>query len=229
VVEAYEFRRFQTGANPFWTPVRFPGQYFDSETDLFENWNRYYDSSIGRYMQSEPMLQNMNFVKGMAMQGMSTSVYAYANNSPLHFVDPNGRQACPPGSSCAGCFFTPSGEVCCGPQCVAGAAVTLAAAAAAELAVAMSSETRWEKAKDAIREICRKPKRWYACAAACQGNGASSGAEYLVGWSNENCADATRKAKESAGEAGQTYPRHCACIDTDGFRGEGTMCENHSR
>jgi RHS repeat-associated protein len=55
VLEAYEFRRFQTGANAFWTPLRFSGQYFDSETDLFENWNRYYSASIGSYFRADPL------------------------------------------------------------------------------------------------------------------------------------------------------------------------------
>ncbi|WP_338270642.1 hypothetical protein, partial [Corallococcus caeni] len=31
VISAYEYRRFQTGASPFWTPLRFPGQYHDAE------------------------------------------------------------------------------------------------------------------------------------------------------------------------------------------------------
>ena len=40
VMEGYEYQRFQPAAVPFWTPLRFPGQYADAETDLFENWNR---------------------------------------------------------------------------------------------------------------------------------------------------------------------------------------------
>jgi len=38
------------------TSLRFPGQYADAETDFFENWNRYYDSSVGRYLQPDPKL-----------------------------------------------------------------------------------------------------------------------------------------------------------------------------
>ncbi|EPX57569.1 hypothetical protein D187_004913 [Cystobacter fuscus DSM 2262] len=90
VLEGYEYQRYQTGAQPFWTPIRFPGQYHDTETDLFENWNRYYDPSIGRYLQSEPMLQMPMVVQDYARKGQVLTPYAYGLNNPLHFVDPNG-------------------------------------------------------------------------------------------------------------------------------------------
>jgi len=53
--EPYEYQRYQTGAVPLWTPLRFKGQYFDAETDLFENWNRYYAPNVGRYLAAEPL------------------------------------------------------------------------------------------------------------------------------------------------------------------------------
>jgi hypothetical protein len=37
-------------------PVRFPGQYYDPETDLNENWNRFYDPNTGRYLEPDPAL-----------------------------------------------------------------------------------------------------------------------------------------------------------------------------
>lgn len=57
---------------------------------MFENWNRYYDPNIGRYLQPEPMLQDPKWVAARPKEGMSTPAYSYANNNPLHFTDPTG-------------------------------------------------------------------------------------------------------------------------------------------
>lgn len=59
--------------------LRFPGQYYDGETGLHYNNQRFYDPSTGRYITSDPI--------GLA-GGVNSYVYAYSN--PLSFVDPLG-------------------------------------------------------------------------------------------------------------------------------------------
>ena len=59
--------------------LRFPGQYFDSETGLHYNYFRDYDPSTGRYIESDPVGLN---------GGINT--YTYAANSPLRYIDPKG-------------------------------------------------------------------------------------------------------------------------------------------
>jgi RHS repeat-associated protein len=38
-----------------YTPLRFPGQYFDAETGLSYNYLRYYDAEVGQYVSLDPL------------------------------------------------------------------------------------------------------------------------------------------------------------------------------
>jgi RHS repeat-associated protein len=57
--------------------LRFPGHYFDEETGLHYNWQRYYDPATGRYLERDP-----------AREG--TNPYVYAANDPVNLTDSQG-------------------------------------------------------------------------------------------------------------------------------------------
>ena len=59
--------------------LRFPGQYYDAESGLHYNGQRYYDPKMGRYISSDPI--------GLS-GGMNT--YAYSGNDPVNGVDFDG-------------------------------------------------------------------------------------------------------------------------------------------
>lgn len=59
--------------------LRFPGQYYDKETALLYNWNRYYDPNTRRYITSDPI----------GLEG-GTNTYAYAKNNSVNYSDPDG-------------------------------------------------------------------------------------------------------------------------------------------
>ncbi len=59
--------------------LRFPGQYYDSETGLNYNYFRDYEPGTGRYVESDPV--------GL---GGGINTYAYVNGAPLELIDPLG-------------------------------------------------------------------------------------------------------------------------------------------
>jgi RHS repeat-associated protein len=60
-------------------PFRFPGQYYDQESDLYYNWHRYYDPDTGRYLSWDPAEDGSNH-------------YLYVENNPTIYVDPDGQK-----------------------------------------------------------------------------------------------------------------------------------------
>ena len=62
--------------------LRYPGQYYDAETNTDYNYFRNYEPATGRYLQSDPL----GLVAG-------NSTYAFVDGEPLDYTDSTGR--CP--------------------------------------------------------------------------------------------------------------------------------------
>ena len=59
--------------------LRFPGQYYDPETGLNQNWNRDYDPIVGRYIESDPI----------GLHG-GINTYSYTGSAPVQRTDVAG-------------------------------------------------------------------------------------------------------------------------------------------
>ena len=59
--------------------LRFPGQYYDEQSKLYYNHNRYYNPELGRYMEPDPI----------GLEG-GLNMFAYAGSNPVMNVDPSG-------------------------------------------------------------------------------------------------------------------------------------------
>jgi RHS repeat-associated protein len=68
---------------PFIYNLRFPGQYYQAETGLVQNYFRDYDPQTGRYLESDPI--------GL---GGGVNTYAYVRNRPTMSIDPRGLYDC---------------------------------------------------------------------------------------------------------------------------------------
>ena len=88
-LDPYGLTHVEAKYQRFYQPLRFPGHFYDAETGLHYNRFRYYDPSLGRYLESDPL-------------GISggENLYAYTDN-PLRDVDVLGlRSKCPNSLEC---------------------------------------------------------------------------------------------------------------------------------
>ena len=64
-------------------PQKFTGQRLDLETGIYFYGGRYYDSSLGRFIQADPFIQD-------PADPQTLNRYAYVRNNPANLVDPSG-------------------------------------------------------------------------------------------------------------------------------------------
>ena len=91
--------------------LRFPGQYYDSETGLHQNWFRDYMPKVGRYVEPDPILfPEIHIVRRILPRKRNVSgaaalmaqfpilykphrihkLYGYASGNPMRRIDPDG-------------------------------------------------------------------------------------------------------------------------------------------
>ena len=83
VVKTYSYDAFGVEQNPSdsdTNPFRYCGEYYDSEIEQIYLRARYYDPSLGRFTQSDPARDGVNW-------------YVYCSNNPINFWDPLGLAA----------------------------------------------------------------------------------------------------------------------------------------
>ena len=78
--------------------LRFPGQYYDSETGLHYNYHRYYDPRTGRYLRPDPVefpnLSLFAFITQPRKAYDDIWLYIYAQDNPVNKVDYFGLVSC---------------------------------------------------------------------------------------------------------------------------------------
>jgi RHS repeat-associated protein len=79
--------------------LRFPGQYYDSETGLNYNQSRDYKPITGRYIEGD----------SFGLQG-GVNIYSYSNQSPIVYFDREGNIAA---IGAAACFIPGVGWISC--------------------------------------------------------------------------------------------------------------------
>ncbi len=74
------FGNIQITVSEIQNNLRFPGQYYDSETGFHQNWHRDYKPEIGRYPEADPI----------GIEGGTEHLYLYVGNDPVNWIDPEG-------------------------------------------------------------------------------------------------------------------------------------------
>jgi len=88
VIDRTDYEPYGATINkPAYDGIGYTGHVMDSATGLTYMQQRYYDSSIGRFLSVDPVTVDGN-------TGHNFNRYWYANNNPYKFTDPDGRASC---------------------------------------------------------------------------------------------------------------------------------------
>lgn len=68
-------------------PFRYRGYYYDAETGLYYLNSRYYDPSIGRFINAD----DISYIQPTDINGLN--LFAYCGDNPVMYTDPNGNFA----------------------------------------------------------------------------------------------------------------------------------------
>ena len=66
-------------------PFRYRGYYYDTETGLYYLNSRYYDPSIGRFINAD----DISYIQPTDINGLN--LFAYCGNNPVMHTDPTGN------------------------------------------------------------------------------------------------------------------------------------------
>ncbi|HIS36517.1 TPA: RHS repeat-associated core domain-containing protein [Candidatus Scatousia excrementigallinarum] len=66
-------------------PFRYRGYYYDTETGLYYLNSRYYDPSIGRFINAD----DISYIQPTDINGLN--LFAYCGNNPVMYIDPSGN------------------------------------------------------------------------------------------------------------------------------------------
>ena len=66
-------------------PFRYRGYYYDAETGLYYLNSRYYDPSVGRFINAD----DISYIQPTDINGLN--LFAYCGNNPVMHTDPTGN------------------------------------------------------------------------------------------------------------------------------------------
>ena len=185
--------------------MRFPGQYYDQETELHYNYFRTYDPSTGRYLTSDPI----------GLDG-GINTYSYVNQNPLRYTDPLGLV---PNPAEGACIAGPN------PVCIGGVLADIGTSilGGAVLAAILSTPGDTTQTQDRTIPQPSKPKRGVTCTCRASSSGQQEGNcpddEFAFGTATaptkrQARAEAERIARKKLGK--QAKHTQCKCTDNKG-------------